>query len=241
MFGSTVSGRGGELAGTESIVGLLINTLPVPMAWDHARAIAAVMADLQDQQSAVLDAQHLGLAELARLAGVREFFDTMVVVENFPTVASEPRMTLGHCTSMASPAPTHRTTRCPCRVIWTDRLTVEIKYDTGAVPRGPGRQVRRTPSSASGVHRNTRTPAVRANRRPERDLVSGTTSRPRPHARRRLPPPPPRTQTAPRSAAVRTITYAQLDERASAVAATLTALGVRPSPGSPSRCHGRWI
>ena len=44
------------------------------------------MTRLQDTQSALLDAQHLGLAELARIAGVRDFFDTMVVVENFPTV-----------------------------------------------------------------------------------------------------------------------------------------------------------
>ncbi len=46
------------------------------------------MAPLQEQQSSLLDAQQLGLAELARLAGVREFFDTMVVVENFPADGS---------------------------------------------------------------------------------------------------------------------------------------------------------
>ena len=41
VFGSTVSGRGGELAGTESIVGLLINTIPVPMSWQRDTPIAS--------------------------------------------------------------------------------------------------------------------------------------------------------------------------------------------------------
>jgi Condensation domain len=90
VFGSTVSGRGGGLDGTESIVGLLINTVPVPMSWDDDTPIALAMSDLQDRQGLVMGGHHLGLRELARLAGVREFFDTIVVVENFPTARTTP-------------------------------------------------------------------------------------------------------------------------------------------------------
>lgn len=234
VFGSTVSGRGGELAGTESIVGLLINTLPVPMNWEHDTSIAAVMADLQDQQSAVLDAQHLGLAELARLAGVREFFDTMVVVENFPTVASEPTndaraLHFHGFTGTDSP-------HYPVSFVayLDERLTVEIKYDTGAVTAAQAdRFAERVERILEAFAENPEATVGDVDLRTdaERDLVAGTTSRQGPdrtlveafadaaaaHADR----------TAVSCGADR-ITYAQLDERASAVAATLTALGVRP-------------
>ncbi|QNA77333.1 amino acid adenylation domain-containing protein [Streptomyces sp. So13.3] len=86
VFGSTVSGRGGELPGVETIVGLLINTVPVPMSWHPGQSLGEVLTALQEQQTDLLDAQHIGLGELARMAGVREFFDTMVVVENFPSM-----------------------------------------------------------------------------------------------------------------------------------------------------------
>ncbi|MDZ7929689.1 MAG: amino acid adenylation domain-containing protein [Rhodococcus sp. (in: high G+C Gram-positive bacteria)] len=89
VFGSTVSGRGGELAGLESMVGPLINTVPVPMTWSATENVGAVLARLQDQQTAVLDHQHLGLVELAKIAGVDDFFDTIVVVENFAVAAAE--------------------------------------------------------------------------------------------------------------------------------------------------------
>lgn len=53
VFGSTVSGRDGDLPGVESVVGLLINTIPVVMSWQHDSTIGAALADLQDRQSSV--------------------------------------------------------------------------------------------------------------------------------------------------------------------------------------------
>ncbi|MFE0020273.1 non-ribosomal peptide synthase/polyketide synthase [Amycolatopsis sp. NPDC059021] len=86
VFGSTVSGRGAGVAGIESAVGLYINTLPVRLRWSGADTLTAMLRRLQDEQSALLDHQHLGLAELQRLAGTgqEELFDTLVVVENYP-------------------------------------------------------------------------------------------------------------------------------------------------------------
>ncbi|BBZ80079.1 hypothetical protein MANY_54160 [Mycolicibacterium anyangense] len=90
VFGSTVSGRGGALADTDSIVGLLINTIPVTMSWDEQTPLGEVIEAVHRQQTEVLDATHIGLPELARMAGARELFDTLVVVENFPPHRNTP-------------------------------------------------------------------------------------------------------------------------------------------------------
>ncbi|MFD6550206.1 amino acid adenylation domain-containing protein [Streptomyces sp. NPDC058398] len=87
LFGTTVSGRDAEVEGIESMVGLLINTLPTRLRWEPADTLAAVLGRLQDEQSRLLGHQHLGLAEIQRVAGHAgggELFDTLVVVENYP-------------------------------------------------------------------------------------------------------------------------------------------------------------
>ncbi|MFJ4184418.1 amino acid adenylation domain-containing protein [Kitasatospora sp. NPDC089509] len=84
VFGSVVSGRPAELPGVERLVGLLINTLPVRVRLDPAEPLAGLLARLQAEQSALLAHQHLGLAELQRLTGVGELFDTAYVFENYP-------------------------------------------------------------------------------------------------------------------------------------------------------------
>ncbi|MGW4488941.1 non-ribosomal peptide synthase/polyketide synthase [Amycolatopsis sp. NPDC004368] len=86
VFGSTVSGRDPGVAGIGDAVGLYINTLPVRVRWTGGDAVSGFLRRLQDEQATLLDHQHLGLAELQRLAGVgqEELFDTLVVVENYP-------------------------------------------------------------------------------------------------------------------------------------------------------------
>nr|BAV56271.1 lesB [Lysobacter sp. RH2180-5] len=83
-FGTTVSGRPPELAGVERMVGLFINTLPLRLQWQPQDSVAELLTRLQREQAALLDHQHLGLAEIQRLAGHAELFDTLVVFENFP-------------------------------------------------------------------------------------------------------------------------------------------------------------
>ncbi|WP_424887337.1 amino acid adenylation domain-containing protein, partial [Streptomyces sp. XH2] len=84
VFGATVSGRTPEISGVEAMVGLFINTLPVRVRWDEAEPWRDMLARLQDEQSKLLEHQHLGLAEIQRVAGMRELFDTTTVFENYP-------------------------------------------------------------------------------------------------------------------------------------------------------------
>ena len=84
VFGATVSGRPAELSGVESMIGLFINTVPVRMALRREEPLREALRRLQEEQSRLLDAQHVGLAEIHRLSGMDTLFDTLVVYENYP-------------------------------------------------------------------------------------------------------------------------------------------------------------
>ncbi|MDT0569203.1 non-ribosomal peptide synthetase [Streptomyces sp. DSM 3412] len=90
VFGTTVSGRDGEVDGIASMVGLFINTLPTRFRWAPRESLGELLVRLQEEQARLLDHQHLGLAEIQRLtghAGSGELFDTLVVFENYPAEA----------------------------------------------------------------------------------------------------------------------------------------------------------
>ncbi|RLK54869.1 non-ribosomal peptide synthetase [Actinokineospora cianjurensis] len=84
VFGATVSGRPADLPGVESMIGLFINTLPVRVRLDPAESVASLLSRVQAEQAALLDHQHVGLAEIQRAVGVGELFDTLTVFESFP-------------------------------------------------------------------------------------------------------------------------------------------------------------
>jgi amino acid adenylation domain-containing protein/non-ribosomal peptide synthase protein (TIGR01720 family) len=83
-FGTTVSGRPPEIDGIEELAGLFINTLPVRVRWSASQPLADVLVAHQLAQADLLDHQHLGLAEIGRLTGHGELFDTLLVFENQP-------------------------------------------------------------------------------------------------------------------------------------------------------------
>ncbi len=83
-FGVAVSGRSAEVAGAESMVGLLINTVPVRATISPATTIADLLDDLQRCHNDTLDHQHLALSEIHRLTGHDQLFDTLFVYQNYP-------------------------------------------------------------------------------------------------------------------------------------------------------------
>ncbi|WP_053760602.1 non-ribosomal peptide synthetase [Streptomyces sp. AS58] len=87
VFGTTVSGRDSRVEGITSMVGLFINTLPTRFRWGPGATLGTLLSRLQQEQTQLLDHEHLGLAEIQRLAGhagAGELFDTLVVFENYP-------------------------------------------------------------------------------------------------------------------------------------------------------------
>ena len=83
-FGATVSGRPAEVAGADSMVGLLINTVPVRANTTPATTTAHLLDQLHSAHNDTLEHQHLALSEIHRVTGHERLFDTLFVYENYP-------------------------------------------------------------------------------------------------------------------------------------------------------------
>ena len=87
-FGAVVSGRPAEVPGADSMVGLLINTVPVRATITAATTTADLLDQLQHAHNHTLEHQHLALSDIHRVTGHRTLFDTVFVYENYPTDAA---------------------------------------------------------------------------------------------------------------------------------------------------------
>ena len=83
-FGTAVSGRPTEVPGAETMVGLLINTVPVRATITPATTTAELLDQLQNDHNHTLEHQHLALTEIHRATGHDQLFDTLFVYENYP-------------------------------------------------------------------------------------------------------------------------------------------------------------
>ena len=68
-FGTVVSGRPAEVVGADSMVGLLINTVPVRASITPATTTADLLDQLQSAHNHTLEHQHLALSEIHRVTG----------------------------------------------------------------------------------------------------------------------------------------------------------------------------
>jgi amino acid adenylation domain-containing protein len=91
VFGSTTSGRTGELSGIEGMVGLLIATLPVRAEVGGERTVEEYLRGLQEQ---VVESQrygYSGLVDTQAASGVpagEPLFQTLAVFESYPLEAA---------------------------------------------------------------------------------------------------------------------------------------------------------
>jgi amino acid adenylation domain-containing protein/non-ribosomal peptide synthase protein (TIGR01720 family) len=83
-FGTTVSGRPAEVPGADSMVGLLINTVPVRATITVASTTADLLDQLHSAHNQTLEHQHLALSDIHRITGHDQLFDTLFVYENYP-------------------------------------------------------------------------------------------------------------------------------------------------------------
>ncbi|MET7303544.1 amino acid adenylation domain-containing protein [Embleya sp. NPDC005575] len=84
VFGAAVNGRPADLLGSDEMVGLFINTLPIRVFCRPDHSLGGVITQLQDRQTALLDHHYHGLADIQRGVGLPTLFDTIVVFENYP-------------------------------------------------------------------------------------------------------------------------------------------------------------
>ncbi|WP_156434464.1 condensation domain-containing protein, partial [Mycobacterium sp. IS-1590] len=130
-FGTVVSGRPTELTGAESMVGLLINTVPVRAAMNPAATTADLITGLQRVHNATLDHQHLALSEIHRITGHDQLFDSIFVYENYPVdTAALSGMTELMITDVCG----HESTHYPLTIAIRPgaELEMRIEFDTAA-------------------------------------------------------------------------------------------------------------
>ncbi|HWV17360.1 MAG TPA: amino acid adenylation domain-containing protein, partial [Rhodocyclaceae bacterium] len=86
VFGATVAGRPDSLADADRILGLFINTVPVPVARASALSVGDYLRSLQDANARLREHEHAALADIQRWCGTagQALFDSIVVFENFP-------------------------------------------------------------------------------------------------------------------------------------------------------------
>ena len=92
VLGVTTSGRGGQVEGMDSMVGLLMNTTPARIRIDPARPAAAWLAELQDQQARARRYEHTPLVDIQACSPIppgQPLFTTLFVFENYPVQALE--------------------------------------------------------------------------------------------------------------------------------------------------------
>ncbi|PZO88509.1 MAG: hypothetical protein DI626_01615, partial [Micavibrio aeruginosavorus] len=86
VFGNTISGRPESLDGSEGMVGLFINTIPVRIKIDHHDRISNWLQKIQENQSNSWPHQYASLAKIKSWGSIsheQELFDTLLVFENY--------------------------------------------------------------------------------------------------------------------------------------------------------------
>ncbi|WP_171006527.1 condensation domain-containing protein, partial [Pseudomonas sp. 2FG] len=85
-FGATVAGRPSELAGSEQMLGLFINSLPVAVQLPAEQPLGDWLAALQLHNLQLREHEHSPLHDIQRWAGSagEALFDSLLVFENYP-------------------------------------------------------------------------------------------------------------------------------------------------------------
>lgn len=85
LFGAVVSGRPGDVAGIDTMIGLFINTIPVRLRIDQKATWETILNDLKIDALNAEKHQYHQLAEVQNLADLdRDIFDHILLYQNFP-------------------------------------------------------------------------------------------------------------------------------------------------------------
>lgn len=88
VFGAVTAGRPPELSGSEAMVGMFINTLPVRLRMNPAATVAGFLQALQGQQIEAQRFAHCSLTDIqnwSRVPRTQPLFETIFAFENYAT------------------------------------------------------------------------------------------------------------------------------------------------------------
>jgi amino acid adenylation domain-containing protein len=231
VFGVTVSGRPAELPDVESMVGLFINTVPMRARVSPEAKVVDWLRMLQQEQFDARQFDHTPLVqirELSGFAGRGAIFDTLFAFENYPTSA-------GNAADGPTASFVERTNYALSAVIVPrDRLEVRLLYRTATLS-APGvtrigerfALIVESLAAASGDRINELPTLTRA----DRALFASFNDTATPYPSEATVPELLRDAAADAIAiehGSRTMTYAELELRANALAAELRASGAAP-------------
>ncbi len=139
VFGVAVSGRPPQVPQIESMVGMLVNTLPSRIAMTRGATLLPWLREIQEQQVTIRKYEHTPLMQLQQWSDVpngTQLFDSIVVFENHPIDSSVARTELRDIVRYYT-APGY-----PLNVMIEPgrELLIKIMYDVG---RFEARDVRR--------------------------------------------------------------------------------------------------
>ncbi len=86
LFGATVAGRPAQIPGVEEMMGLFINTVPIPVAPRKGQSVGGYLREVQQTNTRLREYEHVALADIQRWGGSggRPLFDSIIVFENMP-------------------------------------------------------------------------------------------------------------------------------------------------------------
>ncbi len=131
LFGTTVSGRSAPLAGIDRMIGVFINTLPVRVSVPPDQPLLAWLTGLQRQQAELREHEHSPLVEVQGQSEVPRgtpLFESQVAFENYPE--AESLVTGKGSLSLADPAmrsQTHYPITLACSL--RRELVLHLSYD----------------------------------------------------------------------------------------------------------------
>jgi non-ribosomal peptide synthetase component F len=153
VLGATVSGRDADVPGIESMVGLFITTQPVRVRLRPAEPLSGLLRRIQAERSALLGHEHLGLAGIQRAAGHDLLFDTLLVFESYPVDDEGIADALGPDGPRMTEVSVRDATHYPLTLtaLPGDRLTLTFSHRPAALDEATVTGI------AAGLHRLVRT------------------------------------------------------------------------------------
>ncbi|MBN1294251.1 MAG: amino acid adenylation domain-containing protein, partial [Candidatus Latescibacteria bacterium] len=134
VWGTVVSGRPPELPGSDRIIGLFINTVPVRFQLDLTVTFREALNSMGEFLRKSMQHQHMPLAEVQSFSGARgNLFDHLLIFENYPAEMIENRGDDNLTIVPESPLSGHTDYDLVCVVDADENLECLLKYNATVI------------------------------------------------------------------------------------------------------------